>query len=338
MTKRTLLVAATIALLAPAVLGAFQLNEPQQNEMSFKTNNTEWLRLDKNGNFGIGTSTPRSVLDVHGQATINNGALTIHNITANTTPVPGDSLANGRIATRHSKQRGPELVMSSESNAPRTVYQNVLTGSTATPENQAWIGLSQPVPGTTAGRAPSYRHANSLTVDANTVGIGTTKPNAALTVNTTGAHISDPAFTQDDQNTTSNDDLTVTGNYTGDHATVYTVRIASTGSTDTYEWTNTETNGWSDETAINGEQPLSNGLNASFASDDGHDTGDTWRFTAYPRRDPLRVTDADGDDVLSVNADSNETDVTINGSTTIRSESGAGINVTDDGNVIIRLG
>lgn len=51
--------------------GVAQLNNRENTNMLFYTNNTERMRLTANGNLGIGTNAPDSLLDVAGGATID---------------------------------------------------------------------------------------------------------------------------------------------------------------------------------------------------------------------------------------------------------------------------
>ena len=53
-------------------LGETTLNSKTNKKILFSINETEMIRIDPSGQFGIGTSTPNNKLDVKGGATIGS--------------------------------------------------------------------------------------------------------------------------------------------------------------------------------------------------------------------------------------------------------------------------
>ncbi len=74
------------------------------------------------------------------------------------------------------------------------------------------------------------------------------------------------------------DDLTVAGLFTGTVPTTYTVTVASTGTPDTFDWTD-GTNTGTGVSMSTSPISLSNGISISFGADTGHTLSDSWTWT-----------------------------------------------------------
>ena len=74
------------------------------------------------------------------------------------------------------------------------------------------------------------------------------------------------------------DDLTVAGLFTGTVPTTYTVTVASTGTPDTFDWTD-GTNTGTGVSMSTSPISLSNGISISFGADTGHTLTDSWTWT-----------------------------------------------------------
>jgi hypothetical protein len=74
------------------------------------------------------------------------------------------------------------------------------------------------------------------------------------------------------------DDLTVAGTFTGTVPTTYTVTVASTGTPDTFDWTD-GTNSGTGVSMSTSPTLLSNGISITFGADTGHTLTDEWTWT-----------------------------------------------------------
>ena len=74
------------------------------------------------------------------------------------------------------------------------------------------------------------------------------------------------------------DDLTVAGTFSGTVPTTYTVTVASTGTPDTFDWTD-GTNTGTGVSMSTSPISLSNGISISFGADTGHTLTESWTWT-----------------------------------------------------------
>jgi hypothetical protein len=74
------------------------------------------------------------------------------------------------------------------------------------------------------------------------------------------------------------DDLTVSGIFSGTVPTTYTVTVASTGTPDTFDWTD-GTNSGTGVSMSTSPTLLSNGISITFGADTGHTLTDSWTWT-----------------------------------------------------------
>jgi hypothetical protein len=75
-------------------------------------------------------------------------------------------------------------------------------------------------------------------------------------------------------------DLSIGGSYTGTGTRTYTVTIATTGSPDTFNWTDSNSGSGTDVPITGSLQSLSGGISIQFADLTGHTAGDQWVFTS----------------------------------------------------------
>ena len=130
---------------------------------------------------------------------------------------------------------------------------------------------------------------DDLIVDGDLIVNGTTTSTSSANIGTGAAYIYlNSGDTIGEANTTFTgsglDDAYFSGHYTGTTTTTYYVRIDSTGTPDTFEWSKdnfstTEATG----VAITGAaQTLDNGIEIDFGATTGHTSGDVWSGTAAP--------------------------------------------------------
>ena len=81
---------------------------------------------------------------------------------------------------------------------------------------------------------------------------------------------------------TGTDDLSTSGSYSGDESRQYVVQITKEDSPDQFRWSDDGGDTWNSEVDITGTaQTLSNGVEVTFGSTDGHTNRDLWYFYAY---------------------------------------------------------
>ena len=138
--------------------GTTSINAPSNKVIKFKINNDEKMILDKNGNFGIGTTSPLAKLDVSGSINITGSGML--------------------------KMDGVELIQNhNNSDTPDLRYNCRVIGST-TKDDGMYINFGS----TGDVNAHCRFYANGMTqrmmikADSGNVGIGTTSPLANLDV------------------------------------------------------------------------------------------------------------------------------------------------------------
>ena len=73
------------------------------------------------------------------------------------------------------------------------------------------------------------------------------------------------------------DDLTVSGTFSGTYPTTYTVTVASSGTPDTFDWTD-GTNSGTGVSMSTSPTLLSNGISITFGADNGHTLTESWTW------------------------------------------------------------
>lgn len=87
------------------------------------------------------------------------------------------------------------------------------------------------------------------------------------------------------------DDLTLSGTFSGTVPTTYTVTVASTGTPDTFDWTD-GTNSGTGVSMSTSPILLSNGISITFGADTGHTLSDSWTWTyTKPEKFAFKLTD-----------------------------------------------
>ncbi len=89
-------------------------------------------------------------------------------------------------------------------------------------------------------------------------------------------------FVEDNSGVSGLEDLTPSGNYTGNEPATFTIKITSTGSPNNFQWK--KNNGaFSANTPITGSvQALSDGVSITFGATTGHTLNDQWVVTVNP--------------------------------------------------------
>jgi hypothetical protein len=123
----------------------------------------------------------------------------------------------------------------------------------------------------------------------NNVGIGTSSPNYILDVKAISS------IEQTEHGGGGTDDMVAGGTFTGVIALNYKVEINSTGTPDTFNWSDDDGSTW-DAIGVNitgSEQALNNGVTVTFGATTGHTVGEYWRFTTTVTN-PFSVQNAAG--------------------------------------------
>lgn len=95
------------------------------------------------------------------------------------------------------------------------------------------------------------------------------------------------------------DDLQIASTFSGSTPTTYTITISSTGTPDTFDWTDGTNSGTNVPMDVMGNA-LSNGLVIGFMADTGHTNGDSWSWTyTKPEKFAFKLTDDFGGNVGS---------------------------------------
>jgi hypothetical protein len=246
---------------------------------------------------------------------------------------------------RGMSRNAPNLVLSDVDDASSVVFQMNEEGTGSNPYYTASIGLHKGNWST-----GSAKNGEKLRLQAGATGVGRytqftgTPATRTLEVRPRKPEVLSANYYHPDDEGSGQNDLTASGDYTGDVMRGYLVQIDSTGSNDTFRWKdNFDGNSWNEEkVSISGsEQTLNYGVKINFDSTSGHVKKDTWHIVTVPNRDPFAVQDNDENDLFNILKDgkvgistsspsetlSVDGETTVTGTTTLATNGGnVGIN------------
>lgn len=247
--------------------------DPANSDFVSTTNNSKLLNADNiffgilpfTGSYAEYTDTNDYInfSGIAGQSDMANSKSTFFGLLDNTNGYQGMITTSAKKTLGHittnilnydSNGYGTELVLTTN-----TANSSWFSKNTATSSDQFELGID----------SLQMNHVNNVTGDTSILQIA----DGTLNVKLPQTQQSAVSFTG-----SGLDDLTVAGTFSGTVPTTYTVTVASTGTPDTFDWTD-GTNTGTGVSMSTSPISLSNGISISFGADTGHTLTDSWTWT-----------------------------------------------------------